>query len=234
MTMNALELRQIEFAWPNQTKPLFVIPELSLQQGQTLFIGGPSGSGKSSLLSLIAGIQLPRKGSCQVLGTSLKQLSASERDRFRGEHLGLIFQQFNLLPFLTVEENIELPSKLFASRLQKSTQLFGSVKRHIDTLCNALHLQPSLRRRQARLLSVGEQQRVAAARALLGCPALIVADEPTSALDEDNKLDFLNLLLSTASAQNTSVVTVSHDMRIASNFDHVFQMPKMESSHVLA
>jgi len=234
MTMNALELRQIEFAWPNQTKPLFVIPELSLQQGQTLFIGGPSGSGKSSLLSLIAGIQLPRKGSCQVLGTSLKQLSASERDRFRGEHLGLIFQQFNLLPFLTVEENIELPSKLFASRLQKSTQLFGSVKRHIDTLCTALHLQPSLRRRQARLLSVGEQQRVAAARALLGCPALIVADEPTSALDEDNKLDFLNLLLSTASAQNTSVVTVSHDMRIASNFDHVFQMPKMESSHVLA
>ena len=234
MTMNALELRQIEFAWPNQTKPLFVIPELSLQQGQTLFIGGPSGSGKSSLLSLIAGIQLPRKGSCQVLGTSLKQLSASERDRFRGEHLGLIFQQFNLLPFLTVEENIELPSKLFASRLQKSTQLFGSVQRHIDTLCTALHLQPSLRRRQARLLSVGEQQRVAAARALLGCPALIVADEPTSALDEDNKLDFLNLLLSTASAQNTSVVTVSHDMRIASNFDHVFQMPKMESSHVLA
>jgi putative ABC transport system ATP-binding protein len=223
MTMNALELRQIEFAWPNQTKPLFVIPELSLQQGQTLFIGGPSGSGKSSLLSLIAGIQLPRKGSCQVLGTSLKQLSSSERDRFRGEHLGLIFQQFNLLP-----------SKLFASRLQKSTQLFGSVKRHIDTLCTALHLQPSLRRRQARLLSVGEQQRVAAARALLGCPALIVADEPTSALDEDNKLDFLNLLLSTASAQNTSVVTVSHDMRIASNFDHVFQMPKMESSHVLA
>jgi putative ABC transport system ATP-binding protein len=232
--MNALELRQIEFAWPNQTKPLFVIPELSLQQGQTLFIGGPSGSGKSSLLSLIAGIQLPRKGSCQVLGTSLKQLSSSERDRFRGEHLGLIFQQFNLLPFLTVEENIELPSKLFASRLQKSTQLFGSVKMHIDTLCTALHLQPSLRRRQARLLSVGEQQRVAAARALLGCPALIVADEPTSALDEDNKLDFLNLLLSTASAQNTSVVTVSHDMRIASNFDHVFQMPKMESSHVLA
>ena len=234
MTMNALELRQIEFAWPNQTKPLFVIPELSLQQGQTLFIGGPSGSGKSSLLSLIAGIQLPRQGSCQVLGTSLKQLSSSERDRFRGEYLGLIFQQFNLLPFLTVEENIELPSKLFASRLQKSTQLFGSVKRHIDTLCTALHLQPSLRRRQARLLSVGEQQRVAAARALLGCPALIVADEPTSALDEDNKLDFLNLLLSTASAQNTSVVTVSHDMRIASNFDHVFQMPKMESKHVLA
>jgi putative ABC transport system ATP-binding protein len=234
MKTAALELRHIEFAWPNQTKPLFVIPELSLQQGQTLFIGGPSGSGKSSLLSLIAGIQLPRQGSCHVLGTSLSQLSASERDKFRGEHLGLIFQQFNLLPFLTVEENIELPSKLFASRFQKSTQIFGSVQKHIDTLCNALHLQPSLRRRQARFLSVGEQQRVAAARALLGCPALIVADEPTSALDEDNKLDFLNLLLSTASAQYTSVVTVSHDMRIASMFDHVFQMPLMESKHVLA
>jgi len=234
MKTAALELRHLEFAWPNQTKPLFVIPELSLQQGQTLFIGGPSGSGKSSLLSLIAGIQLPRQGSCHVLGTSLSQLSASERDKFRGEHLGLIFQQFNLLPFLTVEENIELPSILFASRFQKSTQIFGSVQKHIDSLCHALHLQPSLRGRQARLLSVGEQQRVAAARALLGCPALIVADEPTSALDEDNKLDFLNLLLSTASAQNTSVVTVSHDMRIASKFDHVFQMPLMESKHVLA
>ena len=234
MTIAALELRDIEFAWPKQAKSLFVIPELSLQQGQTMFIGGPSGSGKSSLLSLITGIQLPRKGSCQVLGTSLSQLSASERDKFRGEHLGLIFQQFNLLPFLTVEENIELPSKLFASRFQKSTQIFGSVQKHIDTLCNALHLQPSLRGRQARHLSVGEQQRVAAARALLGCPALIVADEPTSALDEDNKLDFLNLLLSTASAQNTSVVTVSHDMRIASKFDQVFQMPPMETKHVLA
>jgi putative ABC transport system ATP-binding protein len=234
MTIAALELRDVEFAWPNQAKSLFVIPELSLQQGQTLFIGGPSGSGKSSLLSLIAGIQLPRHGICQVLGISLSQLSASERDRFRGEHLGLIFQQFNLLPFLTVEENIELPSKLFASRFQKSTQIFGSVQKHIDTLCNALHLQPSLRGRQARHLSVGEQQRVAAARALLGCPALIVADEPTSALDEDNKLDFLNLLLSTASAQNTSVVTVSHDMRIASKFDQVFQMPPMETKHVLA
>ena len=78
MTTAALELRHIEFAWPNQTKPLFVIPELSLQQGQTLFIGGPSGSGKSSLLSLIAGIQLPRQGSCHFFGTSLRQLSYSE------------------------------------------------------------------------------------------------------------------------------------------------------------
>ncbi|MEO0028920.1 MAG: bacitracin export ATP-binding protein, partial [Pseudomonadota bacterium] len=83
-------------------------------------------------------------------------------------------------------------------------------------------------------LSVGEQQRVAAARALVGCPALIVADEPTSALDEDNQLDFLNLLLSTAKAQQTSVITVSHDKRIASQFDQVFFMPQRASKHVLA
>lgn len=234
MTVAALELRNIEFSWPQQIKPLFSIAELTLQQGQTLFIGGPSGSGKSSLLSLITGIQVPRQGTCRVLGTPLNQLSGSERDRFRGEHLGLIFQQFNLLPFLTVQENIELPSKIFASRFKKSAQLFGSVQAHVDTLCDSLHLEPALRRRQANLLSVGEQQRVAAARALLGCPALIVADEPTSALDEDNKIDFLNLLLSTASAQNTSVVTVSHDIRIASKFDHVFSMPRRESKNVLA
>lgn len=234
MTVAALELRNIEFSWPQQSKPLFAIPELTLQQGQTLFIGGPSGSGKTSLLSLITAIQVAGQGTCRVLGTDLTQLSPSARDRFRGEHLGLIFQQFNLLPFLTVQENIELPSKLFNSRLQKSVQLFGSVQAHLKHLCNALHLEPALQHRQANRLSVGEQQRVAAARALLGCPALIVADEPTSALDEDNKLDFLKLLLSTAIAQNTSVVTVSHDLRIADMFDQTFSMPRRESQYVVA
>jgi putative ABC transport system ATP-binding protein len=234
MTVAALELQNIEFSWPQQTKPLFAIAELTLQQGETLFIGGPSGCGKTSLLSLITGIQVAQHGTCRVLGTTMNQLSPSDRDRFRGEHLGLIFQQFNLLPFLTVQENIELPSKLFNRRFKKSTQLFGSVQAHVDRLCDALHLEPALRHRRANLLSVGEQQRVAAARALLGCPSLIVADEPTSALDEDNKIDFLNLLLSTASAQKTSVITVSHDMRIASNFDRVFLMPRQESQNVLA
>jgi putative ABC transport system ATP-binding protein len=234
MTVAALELQNIEFSWPQQAKPLFAIAELTLQQGETLFIGGPSGCGKTSLLSLITGIQVAQHGTCRVLGTTMNQLSPSDRDRFRGEHLGLIFQQFNLLPFLTVQENIELPSKLFDRRFKKSTQLFGSVQAHVDRLCDALHLEPALRHRRANLLSVGEQQRVAAARALLGCPSLIVADEPTSALDEDNKIDFLNLLLSTASAQKTSVITVSHDMRIASNFDRVFLMPRQESQNVLA
>jgi putative ABC transport system ATP-binding protein len=234
MNASALSLTNIQFAWPKQSRPLFFIESLNLPQGQTLFIGGPSGCGKSSLLSLMTGIQVAQQGACEVLGTSLGELSSSDRDRFRGEHLGLIFQQFNLLPFLTVQENIELPSKLFDSRLQKSIQLYGSVQSHVEFLCNALHLSPELRARQANLLSVGEQQRVAAARALLGCPALIVADEPTSALDEDNKIDFLNLLLSTAKAQNSSVVTVSHDMRIASQFDQVFLMPRSESKHVLA
>jgi len=183
---------------------------------------------------LITGIQVAKQGTCCVLGVALNELSSSQRDRFRGERLGLIFQQFNLLPFLTVQENIELPSKLFASRRSKSTQLYGSVQRHTDILCDALHLSHNLRQRQAHLLSVGEQQRVAAARALLGCPELIVADEPTSALDEENKVDFLNLLLTTAKAQNSSVVTVSHDMRIANQFDQQFLMPRMESKDVLA
>jgi putative ABC transport system ATP-binding protein len=234
MTVAALELEKIEFSWAPQTKPLFAIAELTLQQGETLFIGGPSGCGKTSLLSLITGIQVPQQGTCRVLGTTMNQLSPSDRDRFRGEHLGLIFQQFNLLPFLTVQENIELPSKLFDRRFKKSRQLFGCVQKHVDSLCDALHLEPALRQRPANLLSVGEQQRVAAARALLGCTSLIVADEPTSALDEDNKIDFLNLLLSTASAQNTSVITVSHDMRIASQCDRVFLMPTQEPQHVLA
>jgi putative ABC transport system ATP-binding protein len=234
MTALALALNDIQFSWSKQLTPLFEIDSLNLPQGKTLFIGGPSGCGKSSLLSLITGIQVAKQGTCCVLGVALNELSSSERDRFRGERLGLIFQQFNLLPFLTVQENIELPSKLFASRLAKSVQLYGSVQRHADSLCDALHLSHNLRQRKAHLLSVGEQQRVAAARALLGCPDLIVADEPTSALDEANKVDFLNLLLTTAKAQNSSVVTVSHDMRIANQFDQQFLMPRTESKDVLA
>jgi putative ABC transport system ATP-binding protein len=234
MTALALALHKIQFSWSKQLTPLFAIDSLNLPQGKTLFIGGPSGCGKSSLLSLITGIQVAKQGTCCVLGVALNELSSSQRDRFRGERLGLIFQQFNLLPFLTVQENIELPSKLFSSRLSKSTQLYGSVQRHTDILCDALHLSHNLRQRKAHLLSVGEQQRVAAARALLGCPELIVADEPTSALDEENKVDFLNLLLTTAKAQNSSVVTVSHDMRIANQFDQQFLMPRTESNHVLA
>ena len=234
MTALALALNKIEFSWSKQLTPLFAIESLNLPQGKTLFIGGPSGCGKSSLLSLITAIQVAKQGTCCVLGVALNELSSSQRDRFRGERLGLIFQQFNLLPFLTVQENIELPSKLFSSRHSKSTQLYGSVQRHTDILCDALHLSHNLRQRQAHLLSVGEQQRVAAARALLGCPELIVADEPTSALDEENKVDFLNLLLTTAKAQNSSVVTVSHDMRIANQFDQQFLMPRMESKDVLA
>jgi putative ABC transport system ATP-binding protein len=234
MTALALALHNIQFSWSKQLTPLFAIDSLNLPQGKTLFIGGPSGCGKSSLLSLITGIQVAKQGTCCVLGVALNELSSSQRDRFRGERLGLIFQQFNLLPFLTVQENIELPSKLFSSRHSKSTQLYGSVQRHTDILCDALHLSHNLRQRQAHLLSVGEQQRVAAARALLGCPELIVADEPTSALDEENKVDFLNLLLTTAKAQNSSVVTVSHDMRIANQFDQQFLMPRTESNHVLA
>ena len=234
MTALALALHKIQFSWSKQLTPLFAIDSLNLPQGKTLFIGGPSGCGKSSLLSLITGIQVAKQGTCCVLGVALNELSSSQRDRFRGERLGLIFQQFNLLPFLTVQENIELPSKLFSIRLSKSTQLYGSVQRHTDILCDALHLSHNLRQRQAHLLSVGEQQRVAAARALLGCPELIVADEPTSALDEENKVDFLNLLLTTAKAQNSSVVTVSHDMRIANQFDQQFLMTRMESKDVLA
>ncbi len=234
MTAFAIELSNIEFSWPGQGHPLFQIESLQLQLGQSMFIGGPSGCGKSSLLSLITGIQTAKQGVCQVLDTAMGELSASERDRFRGEKLGLIFQQFNLLPFLSVQENIELPCQLFQSRMQKSIQLFGSVQAHVDILCDALNLSSDLRRRQAHLLSVGEQQRVAAARALLGCPALVVADEPTSALDEDNKIDFLNLLLSSAKAQQSSVITVSHDKRIATQFDQVYSMSRLEPKDVLA
>jgi putative ABC transport system ATP-binding protein len=167
MTELAIEVKDLEFAWPSMAAFLRV-PTLSLQQGQTLFVGGRSGSGKTTLLSLLTGVHSVQKGLCKVLGYNLTEMSASQRDLFRGRNLGLVFQQFNLIPYLTVQENIELPTQIFASRAQHAIDLHGSVTAQVHSLCDSLHLSRQLMARPAHQLSVGEQQRVASARALMG------------------------------------------------------------------
>jgi putative ABC transport system ATP-binding protein len=233
MTELAIEVKDLEFAWP--CKAAFLrVPTLSLQQGQTLFVGGRSGSGKTTLLSLLTGVHSVQKGVCKVLDHNLTEMSASQRDLFRGRNLGLVFQQFNLIPYLTVQENIELPTQIFASRAQHAIDLHGSVTAQVHSLCDSLHLSRQLMARPAHQLSVGEQQRVASARALMGSPALIIADEPTSALDEESKANFMTLLLSTAQSQNASVIAVSHDTRLADQFDHRYFLSSLENQSAVA
>jgi putative ABC transport system ATP-binding protein len=225
----ALHLQGLVHAWPGQA-PLINIQELSLPLGQHLFIQGPSGCGKSTLLSLLAGVQQVQQGLCEVLGHDLTLMDSVQRDRLRGEQMGVIFQQFNLLPFIDALANALLPTKLFNSRAADASQAFGSPIQQAQSLALSLGLSSSLWQQPVHLLSVGQQQRVAAVRALMGQPQLIIADEPTSALDDVNQLEFLDLLLQTAAKQGASVVMVSHNARLADRFHQVYVWPTQEAA----
>jgi putative ABC transport system ATP-binding protein len=204
---------------------LFEIAQLALLQGENLFIQGPSGCGKSTLLGMLAGVIAVSHGQLEVLGQDMVQLSSVGRDRLRGEHMGVIFQQFNLLPYLDVQANVLLPIRLFPSRAQAAAQAWGDAQSQALHLIQTLGLPQSVWHQPVHQLSVGQQQRVAAVRALMGSPRLLIADEPTSALDEVNQLEFLDLLLATARRQAASVVMVSHNPHLAHRFDQVFAMP---------
>ncbi|MDX1633326.1 MAG: ABC transporter ATP-binding protein [Marinobacter sp.] len=212
----ALASHGLCFQWPGSSQRL-QYPDLALVAGQHLFLQGPSGCGKSTLLAMLCGLAVPAAGQLSVLGTELPALSASARDRFRADHLGVIFQQFNLVPYLDALANTLLPCRLSGRR---RASVSASPRAEAEGLLTALGLAASDWHRPVTMLSVGQQQRVAAARALIGAPALILADEPTSALDTANRDRFLELLLTQAGLRGTSVVLVSHDPALAARFDH--------------
>jgi putative ABC transport system ATP-binding protein len=223
MNSYALRLSLLTHAWANQP-PLFFIDKLELPQGKHLFIQGPSGCGKSTLLSLLSGVLQVQSGVCEVLGQDMSKLGSVQRDALRGEKIGVIFQQFNLLTYLNVASNALLPTRLFPSRAAAAALEWGSPMNQANSLASALGLNKNLWQQSVHTLSVGQQQRVAAVRALMGAPQLLIADEPTSALDESNQLEFIDLLLKTAERQQASVVMVSHNPRLANRFDQVFHM----------
>ena len=213
-----ISLSRLVYAWPGQP-PLLQIDELSLAAGQSLFVGGPSGSGKSTLLALLSGVVLPSSGNCQVLDQSMASLSPTARDRLRADAMGIVFQQFNLLPYLSMMENVLLPVQVSSLRYQQSCERYGKPSAQARALFKRLGLSGLPPTTPVHRLSVGQQQRVAVARALMGAPALIIADEPTSALDDDNRDVFMDLLLGLATEGKASVVMVSHDRRLADRFD---------------
>ncbi|CAE6956949.1 putative ABC transporter ATP-binding protein [Pseudomonas sp. THAF187a] len=218
MTQPLIELANLGFAWPGQAQ-LLDIPDFTLARGETLFLKGPSGSGKTTLLGLLGGVQRAQSGHIRLLGQDLAQLSAAARDRFRVDHTGYIFQQFNLLPFLSVRENVELPCRFSRQRAERAQQRHGSIDAAATALLEHLGLRAELLGRRADELSIGQQQRVAAARALIGQPELVIADEPTSALDFDAREAFLQLLFAECRAAGASLLFVSHDQSLAALFD---------------
>lgn len=221
-----LELDQLGFAWPGQAE-LLDIPAFSLERNQSLFLKGPSGSGKTTLLGLIGGVQRAGRGTVRLLGEDLGALSASARDRFRVDHTGYIFQQFNLLPFLSVAENVALPCRFSRLRTERARERHGSVDQAAASLLTHLGLPAELFGRRAESLSIGQQQRVAAARALIGQPELVIADEPTSALDADSREAFLQLLFAECRAAGSSLLFVSHDQSLAPLFDRSLSLAEL-------
>lgn len=223
MTGSLLSLRDIEYSWPGRAGFALSVPEFDLAQGEKVLLLGESGSGKSTLLSLICGTVEPRRGTICVAGTEITTLSGGARDRFRAEQIGVIFQQFNLLPFGSVADNILLPLRFAPRRRKRAGDAGGEARR----LCDALGLPADLIRAKANALSVGQQQRVAVARALIGQPPLIIADEPTSALDSNTQAAFLDLLFQQIRAHGTSLLMVSHDARLGDRFDRVIRMEEI-------
>ncbi len=215
-----VELDRVTFRWPGQSSDTVAIEELRIGRGEHLFVRGASGSGKTTLLNLLAGIHLPTTGNISLLGTDLAELSPSRRDRFRADHIGVIFQQFNLLPYLTMLENVTV-SSAFARRTRQNTR---ELHENAQRLLTSLNLSDDLHASPVAELSVGQQQRVAVARALVGGPEILIADEPTSALDADNRDRFLDLLFRETESQNCTLVFVSHDPQLVSRFDHVIEL----------
>lgn len=218
--MNAIAIAELSFYWPRQEKPCLLIPRLEIAKGERVFLFGPSGSGKSTLLNLLAGVMLPRRGHIEILGADLVTLSARARDRFRADHIGFIFQQFNLLPWLTALDNVTLACRFSRRRAERA----GEPRSAAERLLSRLDLAPPLWNQPAAALSVGQQQRVAAARALIGHPEIVIADEPTSALDAERQQAFIDLLLAEAAASGATLLFVSHDLRLSSHFDRALAM----------
>lgn len=213
--MTALSIVNLVYRWPRQQAVCLDIPRFDIAAGEHVFLHGPSGGGKSTLLGLLGGVAVPERGSIELLGSDITRLSGHSRDRFRADHIGFIFQQFNLLPWLSALDNVLLPCTFSARRLTRAGTAREAATRlltHLDLAADAWH-------KPAGELSVGQQQRVAAARALIGRPEILIADEPTSALDAPRQQIFIDLLLAEAKAEGAALLFVSHDERLAAHFD---------------
>ena len=226
MPERVIHLQDVHFRWPGQNEDLLHIPELIVTKGEHLFIQGPSGSGKTTLLNLLTGINLPNAGSVTVLGTPFESLGSTRRDQFRADPLGVLFQQFNLLPYLSLMENVRLPCGFSARKRTNAGDMRATAKR----ILAHLSIPESLFNQPVSKLSVGQQQRTAVARALIGSPEIVIADEPTSALDSNNRDRFMELLFQETEEQGSTLIFVSHDLQIAERFPHVVDLNQLNQA----
>ncbi len=231
MTENVLQISDLRFRWPNSQRDLLAISSLSVNRGEKVFIKGASGSGKTTLLSLVGGVHVPTAGEIRLLGKDITRLSLSRRDHFRADHIGYIFQLFNLIPYLSVLDNIVLSCRFSTTRAEKALRQSGSLEEEALRLLDHLELGDRQFLRQPVVnLSVGQQQRVATARALMGSPEFIIADEPTSALDSDVREKFLALLIQECELADSTLLFVSHDSYLEPAFERSLSLQSLNEA----
>lgn len=225
MAEPVVRIDDLVFRWPAAGSPCLNIPHFEIEAGERVFLHGPSGSGKSTLLGLLGGVLAAEQGRLRLLGSDLTQLRPTARDRFRADHVGFLFQQFNLIPYLSMLDNVLLPCRFSRRRRERASAAGGSLRGEAIRLLSHLDLDPSLHFRPVTQLSVGQQQRVAAARALIGRPEMVIADEPTSSLDAERQGAFLDLLARECAEAGSTLLFVSHDRRLAAGFDREISLP---------
>ncbi len=228
--MTAVAFHEVRFAYRGGA-PVLDIPTLHIARGERVFLHGPSGSGKTTLLGLIAGVLPPTAGTVQVLGSELGTMGSAARDRFRAAHVGYVFQMFNLIPYLSVRDNITLPVRLSSARRARLNGADADAE--AQRLAAGLEID-ALLAQPVTALSVGQQQRVAVARALIGSPEIIVCDEPTSALDADRRDRFLQLLFASVERAGSTLVFVSHDLTLSVRFGRTIALPKVNRAATVA
>ena len=220
MDESIIKIDSVRFYWSKKSNFKIFVPNLEIKKGEKVLLLGESGSGKTTLLSLMCGFLNPLSGNISINGNTINQLSSKTRDEYRADNIGIIFQQFNLLPYANVVDNVLLP--LYFSKVRSSN--VSNKKEKVIELFKQLRLPDDIAQFRASSLSMGQQQRVAVARALIGNPSLIIADEPTSSLDVDAQKIFLNLMFEQISENNSTLLMVSHDKSLSNQFDRLIDI----------
>lgn len=215
MDESIIKIESLNFYWSKKSNFKIFVPSLEIKKGEKVLLLGESGSGKTTLLSLICGFLNPLSGSISINGNTINKLSSKTKDEYRADNIGIIFQQFNLLPYANVVDNVLLP--LYFSQA-RSKNIVNKRAAALE-LFKQLRLPDDIAQYRASNLSVGQQQRVAVARALIGNPSLIIADEPTSSLDTNAQQLFLDLMFKQISENNSTLLMVSHDKSLSNRFD---------------
>lgn len=221
-----IAVKDLVYRYRADLEPLIDIPDWQVPRGTQLFLRGESGVGKSTLIHLLAGLLEPTSGNVKINGFDLSSASVKNRDQFRANNLGLVYQQFNLIPYLSMLDNVLLAAHFAKTKNAETIELARS-------LLETMSLPQDLHHRDARHLSIGQQQRVAICRAMINQPKLVMVDEPTSALDPKNRDRFMDLLFELLAEHNATLIFVSHDENLAARFNDVIELTTLNAAKLV-